>query len=242
MSTQAPINMPPAHGDLKLQCGGCKWFVQGYGGSTCQQVRHVVATTRACIEFQRYQKSSFEEIERDKFIVELRKTVRVFTESGLKTMADEIKQYRLYAKTLSDKKDPMSFLAEEEVAKLAHNFEICQSYFDRLYDTRELVLDKYLELQSLAKDVQAYLFTNYRDLFQGLKNDTERNALFRAAAPDLVKAIEKMENLKDKVDFIYDNLRNTHFAMSRKQEGVLEVLKARVQAASSTNRSSRTSG
>jgi hypothetical protein len=222
-----PQNMPAANGDARLKCGGCRWFQVGFKDVTCQQTRLVNADTRACIEFQPYKTSPFGQIEKDKFMIEMRKTMLVWTEQTIKQYDQDIRSYKLVTK----KKvlaDPMSYISEERLAELGHMFEECQAMQERLLDLRFNINDKCVELKSFTDDVQAYLFSQYQDFVQVLKNETERKAFYRAAAPELFRAVDKMESLKSKVEMTHESLKNTHWALRGKLDAVLELWKARV--------------
>lgn len=235
------INMPANHGDHRLKCGTCKWFVQGVGGKTCQQTRLAEIDTRACIEYQPYRASAFDQIDKDKFVVEMRKTLLVWTEQTIKKYAAEIKSYRLMKDDVS-LSDPMSYIEDGKLAELGHRFEICQTYLDRLLDLRYEVIDKNSELQSLAKDIQAYLITNYKEYFQSLKNDTERSAFFRACTPELSHALEAMDGLQNKSEMCYQNLKDTHFNLARKQDAILKLWDAKVNSVATRTRSNGNPG
>lgn len=227
MSTITTVNMPAQHGDAKLKCGQCRWFVQGFNGRTCQVTRKVVPETRACIEFQPYKQSPFEAFQKDKFLIEMRKTLLVWTEETVKKYSNEIKTYRLL-KEEKVLKDPMSYVEEAKLAELGQRFETVQIYAERLLDLRYEIMDKKNELNSFSKEVQAYLFTEYRDLVQSLKNDSERGSFYRHVCPELYRAVDHMDTLHDKAELAYQALKDCHFALTRKQEAVLELWKSRI--------------
>lgn len=234
-----PINMPSPNGDARLKCGGCRWFVTGFEGKTCQVTRQVLVDTRACVEFQPYKKSAFENIEKDKYITEMRKTMLVWTEQTIKQYDRDIRAFKLIS-TRTQLKDPMSYISEDKLAELGHLFEECQAAQERLLELRFNINDKCDELSSYTKDVQAYLFSQYQDYVQVLKNESERTAFYRAAAPELFRAQDKMEGLKTKVELTHEGLKSTHWALRGKLDAVLELWKARV--ASMSMGRERTSG
>lgn len=233
-----PINMPQAHGDARLKCGQCRWFLAGYEGKNCQLVRLVASDTRACIEFQQNKQTPFQVIERDKFLIEMRKTMLVWTDQTIKKFNQEIKTYKLQSKK-TPLSDAMAYVAEDKMAELGVMFDECQALQERLLDMRLDVRDKTSELRSFADEVQSYLFANYQDVVQGLKNEGERKAFYRVAAPELYAAVDKMENLKDKVEITHEVIKNMHWNLRGKLDAVSEIWKA--QVASVTNRN-RTSG
>jgi flagellar biosynthesis chaperone FliJ len=235
-----PINMPTQNGDARLKCGGCRWFVTGFEGKTCQITRQVVADTRACVEFQPYKPSPFANIEKDKYVLEMRKTMLVWTEQTIKQYDRDIRAFKIVSNK-APLKDAMSYVEDEKLAELGQMFEECQAAQERLLDLRFNINDKCQELQSFAKDVQAYLFSAYQDYVQVLKNESERAAFYRAAAPELFRAVDKMENLKTKIELTHETLKNAHWALRGKLDAVLELWKARV-ASMNMGRESRTSG
>ena len=230
-----PINMPPNHGDASKKCGSCQWFCLGFEGKTCQQLRQVVETTRACIEYQPFRQSPFSIIEKDKFLVEMRKTILIWTQTTITQYDREIKQFKITSKD-TQLKDPMAYVEEGRLAELSCKFETCNTYQERLLDMRFSIMDKCEELEQYAKDVQAYLFNQYKEYVTNLKNEGERGAFYRAAAPELFKALDKMQTLKEKAEMAQDQLKNAHFALSRKQEAVLELWRARVNSVAAHNR------
>jgi len=229
MTTQQPINMPGPHGDPRFKCGGCQWFVQGFDGKTCQVTRLVQADTRACLEFQPFKQSPFVGIERDKFLVEMRRTMTVWTEVTIKKFEQEIKNSKIVSKK-KRLEDPMAYVEEEKIAELGAQFEECQATLERILDIKFEIMDKCVELDSFAKDVKAYLFTQYRDHVQALSNESERGSFHRAAAPELFRALDKMDNLKKKAELAYDNLRSAHFALKEKQTAMMAIYQARIMS------------
>ena len=218
--------MPQANGDARLKCGGCRWFQVGYKGQTCQKTRLVVEDTRACSEYQPYKASPFAMIEKDKFVIEMRKTLLVWTEVTIKKYDTDIRAFKM----LSNKKplsDPMAYIAEEKLAELGCMFDECQSAQERLLDLRYDIADKLQELKSFSEEVQAYLFSQYQDFIQVLKNDTERKAFYRASAPELYKALDKMTLLNSKIELAHECLKSAHWALKGKLEAVNELWKAR---------------
>lgn len=224
-----PINMPAPNGDARFKCGTCKWFSVGFKGKTCQQTRLVIGDTRACIEYQPHKSSPFTQIEKDKYLVEMRKTMLVWTEQTIKQYDQDIRSYKLLSKK-TPHKDAMSYVDEAELAALGQMFEECQASQERLLELRFNINDKCQELQSFSKDVQAYLFSQYQETVQVLKNESERGAFFRAAAPELFMAVDKMEGLKTKIELVHESLKNTHWALRGKLDAVLELWKARVSS------------
>lgn len=233
-------NMPAPHGDASKRCGQCQWFVQGFEGKTCQVLRNVSTDTRACIEFQPFKQSPFSIIEKDKFLIEMRKTMLVWTEESLKDYDRKVRSFKITSKE-AQLKDPMAYVDEAKLAELGCVFQTCQAYSEALLELRYNIMDKSEELQTYAKEVQAYLFSQYKEHVGGLKNDSERAAFYRAAAPELFRALDKMEALKKKAELAHENLKSTHFALGRKQDAILELWKAKIASLSSDSRS-RTSG
>lgn len=232
-----PVNMPQANGDPRLKCGGCRWFVQGFQGKTCVHTRQVNSETRACIEFQPYKPSTFTAIEKDKFLIEMRKTMLVWTEDTIKNYDKDIRSYKIVVNDVT-LKDPMDYVDEAKLAELSQKFHLTQIFLERLLELRFNIMDKCTELQSFTKEVQAYLFSEYRDHVQALKNESERNAFYRAAAPELFRAVDKMDNLQAKVDAAYQNLKDAHYNLKQKQDGVLAVWEARIHSQMNRNRTS----
>jgi hypothetical protein len=183
-----------------------------------------------------FRKSPFAVIEKDKFLIEMRKTMMVWTKDTIDKYDKEIRGYKILSKE-TQLKDPMAYIEEDKLAELAMKFEVCQAMSERLLDIRYNIMDKCDELQSFAKDVQAYLLNQYRDHVQSLKNESERGAFFRASAPELFRALDKMQLLQGKVELAQDNLKSTHFALSRKQDAVLELWKSRISSAATKVRS-----
>ena len=221
-------NMPSTHGDKRLRCGQCKWFFIGFEGNNCQRTREVLADNQACIEFQPYRDSFFSLIERDKYIRELERSIKTTYDPFLKTISEEIKTYHLY---LLEEKDrsPGNYLLEENILELSHRFEVCQAYTDRVVEIKNLLVDRISEIQGLLKDAQGYVFAQYPEQTKALKNDSERGAFYRHILPVLTKIVEKLESLQVKVDNIHTNLKDTHFAMSKTQDGVLQVWEERTR-------------
>jgi hypothetical protein len=231
-----PTNMPQPHGDARLKCGQCRWFVQMVSGKTCRDSRQVLPDTRACVEHQAFRPSPFDFVKNDKFILDVRSKLLVWTEQSIKKVDQEIKTYRVL-RNVESLKDPMAYIEEGKLAELGQRLETIQVYSERLLDIRFDLKDKRTELQSIAKDVQAYLFAEYRDAVQSLKNDSERATFFRHATPELSQALDKIENLYDKAETAYQILKDSHYAMSKKIEAVLEIYKARIHSVSAHNRS-----
>jgi hypothetical protein len=229
-----PVNMPAPHGDTRLKCVGCRWFHQGYNGVTCRQTRQVDSDTRACIEFQAYRESPLDVIYRDKFIRGLEATAKVLTDAALKQLTNELKVYHLFD---HKKLEPISYLTEEALGGLAHRFEICQAYMDRVSDLRSDLEEKRDEIQGLMKDSQAYLFTQYSEHVRSLKNDTERGAFYRTALPALTKALDKIETLLKRAELAHVNLKDTHYSMCRTQDAALKIWDLKVQNLVSSQRS-----
>jgi hypothetical protein len=230
----APINMPPPHADVRLTCDGCRWFRTGFKGQNCRKTRQVETTTHACMEFIPYRPGVFDSIQSDKYVRDLEKTLEVFTDQFLKSVSKEVDQYVVVG---TAPRDPESYLTDEQMAGLAHRFQVCQSYLDRVLDLRNTLSEKRGEMQSLAKDAQAYLFGAYTETIRGLKNDIERMAFYRHATPALYGAIDKLETVLEKLDRAYQNLKDTHFNLARTQDAALAVWNARIQTIDSQRRS-----
>jgi len=229
-----PVNMPAAHQDLRLKCDGCRWFRTGFKGQNCRKTRQVEVTTQACIEFIPYRPGVFDSIQSDKYVRDLEKTLEVFTEEYLKKVSKEADQYMLVREP---SKDPQSYMTDEQMAGLAHQFQLCQGYLDRVLDARNTLHEKMAEMQSLSKDAQAYLFGSYVETIRGLKNDSERLAFYRHATPALYGAIDRLESVLEKFERVYQNLKDTHFNMARTQDAALAVWESKIQQMDSTKRS-----
>jgi hypothetical protein len=221
-----PINMPALNGDARLKCGGCRWFTVGFKGQTCQKTRLVAEDTRACIEYQPHKASPFAMIEKDKFVAEMRKTMLVWTEETIKKYDLDIRSYKMLSKK-TPLSDPMAYVAEDKLAELGCMFDECQAAQERLLDLRYNISDKCVELKSFSEEVQAYLFSQYQDFVQVLKNENERKAFYRAAAPELYRALDKMNNLSSKIELAHECLKSAHWALKGKLEAVNELWKAR---------------
>lgn len=230
-----PINMPPPHGDPKLKCGSCKWFKVGFEGKTCKVTRMVEMSTGACVEFQKAYAPIFDILAQDKYLSEMLLSIKVFKQEFILKMEAELKSYRLFpVKT----QDPLDYACEENMKYITHKFETCIAYMERVYDIQITIGDKMTELQTLAKDTQAYLFDQYNEHMRSCKNDSERGAFFRVAVPELFKTIDKMENLVDKGKSTYALLLSAHYALCRMQEGSHKLSDLRLTSMSSNKRSS----
>lgn len=151
----------------------------------------------------------------------------VWTEDTIKKYDRDIRAYKMLSKK-TPHADPMVYVEERALAELGQMFEECQAAQERLLDLRFNINDKCQELQSFSKEVQAYLFSQYQETVQVLKNESERGAFFRAAAPELFMAVDKMEGLKTKIELTHESLKNTHWALRGKLDAVLELWKAKV--------------
>ena len=229
-----PINMPSPHGDKSLKCQKCQWFHKGFDGKTCRQKREVLADTQACVEFKPFQGTPYDILAQDKFLLDLQMSLKVFTDVKLKAYNDELTSYRMSS---GGKADKMELATEEGMMNLAHKFEVCQAYTDRVVEIKASLYEKDAEIQSFAKDAQAYLFANYTEQTRGLKNEVERQAFYRNSLPWLYKALEKLDITIKKADLIHSNLKDCHFSMSQTQNGAIEVWKSKVQSLVSGQRS-----
>lgn len=226
-----PVNMPATNGDARLKCGGCRWFIHGFEGKTCQQTRLVKDDTRACIEFQPQKASPFTQFEKDKYLIEMRKTMLVWTQDTIKKYDADIRGYRLLSKK-TPLSDPMAYVSDEKLAELGTMFDECQASQERLLDLRFNINDKLIELEGFAEEVQSYMFSQYQDFVQVLKNETERKAFYRSAAPELYRALDKMKGLKNKIEMTHEALKSAHWALRGKLDAVTEIWKARVSSLS----------
>lgn len=227
--------MPLAHQDASLKCSFCKWFHIGYEGKTCRITREVTQDTRACIEFQHFKTSPYDVLIKDKFLREMERSIQVFSEEYLKELGKELMSYKM---STGGKVTSLGDLAsEEKLMELAHKFEVCQAYTDRVVEIKCQLNDKSVELQSFAKDAQSYIFSHYTEQVRGLKNETERNMFFRNATPNLFKAIETLDSLQTKANTIHTNLKDTHFSLCQTQDACKEIWKSKIQSLDAGQRS-----
>jgi hypothetical protein len=117
------------------------------------------------------------------------------------------------------------------------------SYTDRVVGIEDELSEKYNELNALMKEVQGYIFSNYRELIQSLKNDSERGAFYKAVLPVLINALDGIESAQKRAAAIHQNLKDTHFSLCQIQENALKVWDYRLQVLSGQLRShGKTSG
>jgi hypothetical protein len=227
MSIEAPINMPASHANPEYKCGLCQWFHVGFEGKTCQKTRKVQSDTRACIEFQQYKNTHYGMLSKDKFLKDMTATLTVYSKEKLDKDLAELAQYRLFKTPDIEFRD---LATEENMILLAHSFEVCQAYTDRVLEIKQELSLKRAELDGFINDSQAYIFSQYSEMVRTLKNETERNLFFRFALPAVFRASEKLDTVLNRAEGTLNNLKQTHFSLCQMQDGAKEVYKARIQS------------